>query len=84
MQMKILVPLCLLTCSSFAQMNYNHYLPFYDSLGVPKYMKLTDTASYFNHIKTMPGSRIAMIDDNEKIAGYYVLDRKRRWEFKKK
>ncbi len=47
-------------------------------------MKLADTAKYFNHIKTIPGSRIAMIDDNEKIAGFYVLDSKRRWVFKKK
>lgn len=82
--MKIIVPLCLFASSSFAQMNYANYLPFYDSLGVPKYMKLADTAKYFNHIKTIPGSRIAMIDDNEKIAGFYVLDSKRRWVFKKK
>ena len=82
--MKILVPLCLLTCSSYAQMNYDHYLPFYDSLGVPKYIKLTDTASYFNHIKIMLGSRIDIFDDNGKVVGYYVLDSKRRWVIKKK
>ena len=82
--MKILVPLCLLTSSSFSQMNYDHYLPFYDSLGVPKYMKLSDTAKYFNYIKTMPGSSIDIFDDNEKIAGYYVLESKRKWVFMKK
>jgi len=65
-------------------MNYNNFLPVYDSLGVPSFMKLTDTAKFFNHTKPMPGSRITMIDENEKIVGYYVLEIKRKWVFKKK
>lgn len=83
MKIKILVPLCLLGINSLAQMKYDQYLPFYDSLGVPQYMKLIDTARFFNQKTLMPDSTIKMIDENEKIVGYYIFESKRKWVFKK-
>ena len=82
--MYVLIFICLLPTKSFAQLNYNSYLPFYDSLGIPTYMKVTDTSKFFCHTRTGKGSKIEMVDENNKIVGYYILENKNKWVFRKR
>lgn len=83
MRIKALLFICLLNNKSYSQMKYDHFLPFYDSLSVPTYISISDTAKYFHPARTRVGSKIIIFDDANKIVGYYILENKHKWVFRK-